>query len=95
MDMVLRMPFLSLNNIDIEFAELRKLTWKLYIAIKALLTTCWIKFINKSEFAAAALDKNSKTFMIYIATLEILITISIHLLRTSLIQDSESTLAAL
>lgn len=37
-----------------------------------LFTTQKVELINKKEFAVAALDKNTKTFMVYIATLSAL-----------------------
>ncbi len=39
MEIVLKMPFLSLSNADVEFAELCKLTWRLYMAVEAQSTT--------------------------------------------------------
>ena len=38
MEMILGISFLFLNNADVEFTELEKLTWKLYTAAKALST---------------------------------------------------------
>ncbi len=70
MEVVLGMPFLSLSNSDVKFAELGKLTWRLYTAADALPTTSRVKFIGKREFAKAALDENSETFVIHVATLE-------------------------
>ncbi len=37
---------------------------------EALPTTSWVEVINKKEFAKAVLDKNSETFVVYVATLE-------------------------
>lgn len=70
MEMVLKMPFLFLSNADIEFAELKKLTWRLYTTIKALPTINWIKLIGKRKFAKVALDENSEIFVVYVSTLE-------------------------
>ncbi len=69
-EVVLEMSFLSLGNIDIKFAELEKLTWRSYTIAEALPTTSWVKLIDKSEFAKAARDKNSKNFVMYISVLE-------------------------
>lgn len=80
MKIVLEMLFLFLSNIDIKFAKLEKLTWRLYIAIKALLTTISVEFINKRDILAIALDENAKTFIIHIATLLTALTIQIYLL---------------
>lgn len=37
---------------------------------KALFTTNWVKFIDIKEFAKAALDVNSETFLVYVAALK-------------------------
>ena len=41
--------------------------WKFYIINKALLITKQIQIINLKEFVIAALNADSKTFVIYIA----------------------------
>lgn len=48
-EVVLGMLFLSLNNTNIEFAELEKLTWITYTAAEALSTTSQVELINKRE----------------------------------------------
>ena len=70
MEMVLKMPFLTFNNADIQFAE-KKLTWRSYTAAEEISTTKWVKLINKKEFAKAALDEESKTFVVHVAALEL------------------------
>ncbi len=70
MEVVLGMPFLFLSNADVEFAELGKLTWRIYTAAEALPTTSRVKLINKREFARAALDKNLETFVVHVSALE-------------------------
>ncbi len=70
MEVVLGMPFLSFSNVDVEFAKLGKLTWKTYIAAEALPTTSQVEIIVKREFARAALDKNSETFVVHVSALE-------------------------
>ena len=74
------MPFLFFSNADIKFAELRKLTWKIYTTIEALATTSWVKFIGKRKFAKMALDKNSETFFVHVSALE---AITIYLFRAA------------
>ncbi len=66
----LEIAFLSLDNANVKFTELRKLIWRSYTTAKALTTTSWVELINKREFAKAALDKNSETFVVYIAILK-------------------------
>ncbi len=74
MEVILGMPFLSLSNADVEFAELGKLTWSLYTAADALPTTSRVELIDKREFAKAALDENSEIFVVHISALDV----SIH-----------------
>lgn len=70
-EIILKMPFFSLSNLDVKFAILEKLTWRSYTTVKALPTTNWVKLINKREFAKVASDENLKTLVMYIATLVI------------------------
>ena len=69
-EVVLGMPFLIFSNADIQFIE-KELTWRFYTTTKALLTTKWVELINKKEFAKAALDEKSKTFVVYVASLNL------------------------
>lgn len=68
------MPFLTLSNADIRFAE-RELTWRTYTVAEALLTTKRVQIIDQKEFATAALDPNKEAFVIHVATLTSKITI--------------------
>ena len=72
---VLGMPFLTLSNVDIQFAE-KKLTWKTYTTKEALPITCLVEIINQKEFAKAALDDNIDAFVVYVSSLEL--RMSIH-----------------
>ena len=63
------MPFLIFSNTDMQFAE-KKLTWRSYTAAEAIATTKRVELINKKEFAKAALNEESKTFVVHVATLE-------------------------
>lgn len=81
MEMILEIFFLIFSNANLQFAE-KKLTWKTYTATKAVATTKQEKLIDKREFARAALDKKSNTFVIYVAALEALLArMIIHLSR--------------
>lgn len=42
MEIILKMPFLFLNNVNVEFAESRKLIWRFYIVADTLSTSNWI-----------------------------------------------------
>lgn len=78
-EVVLKMPFLSFNNANVEFTELEKLTWRSYTVIDILPTTSLVELIDKREFTIVALDKNSEIFMIHVAILE---ATTIHLSQT-------------
>ena len=75
MEVVLGMFFFTLSDVDIRFAE-KKLTWRTYTTVEALPTTRRVELINKKEFAAAAIDENSETFVVHMAF--IMETMSIH-----------------
>ena len=67
-EVVLDMPFITLSNADIQFVE-KKLTWRSYITVETLPTTKRVELIDKKEFAKAALDENSETFVVHVASL--------------------------
>ena len=67
MDVVLGMPFLTLSNADIQFAE-GELTWRTYTPTEALPTTKRVQIIDRKEFAEAALDLNKEAFVVHVAT---------------------------
>ena len=69
MKVVLGMPFLALSNADIQFGA-ERLTWRSYTAAEALPTARRVELIDKHEFAKAALDENSETFVVHVAALE-------------------------
>lgn len=83
MKMVLGMLFLFFSNANIEFTELGKLFQRSYNIVEALPTTSWVKLINKQELAKVALDADSKTSMVYVATSKILIAMLTPFSRTS------------
>lgn len=62
------MSFLTFSDVNIRFTE-KKLEQKRYSIIEALPTIQRVELIDKTEFVAAALDKNAEMFVIYIATL--------------------------
>ena len=77
------MLFLFFNNAEIEIAELKKLTWKIYTTAETLPTTSWVELINERKFAKVALDENSETFVVHVAVLKIPIAMPIYFFRTS------------
>ena len=74
MEVVLGMPFLSLSNADVQFAE-KKLTWRTYTTKKALPTTRRVEIIDRKEFAKAALDENVEAFVVHVSSLGLRMTI--------------------
>lgn len=69
MDIVLGLPFLTLNNANIQFME-KELIWSSYIISKALLITKLVELINKKKFAKIAWDENFEIFGVYIVVLK-------------------------
>ena len=68
LEVVLRMPFLTLSGADVNFLG-RELRWRTYTTKKTLPTTRRIMLMGKKEFAAAALDPESETFVVHVASL--------------------------
>ena len=66
---ILGMPFLKISNADVAFSE-GTLTWKSYTTNKALPTTKRVRLVDPKEFVIAALDANSKTFVVHVAIRE-------------------------
>ena len=64
--MILKMPFLKINNANVAFGE-RTLTWKSYTTNKVLLTIKQIHLVDSKKFVITVLDTDSKTFIIYVA----------------------------
>ena len=77
---VLGKPFLTLSNTDVPFIE-KKITWRSNTTVEALPTTKRVELIDKKEFAKAAFDKNSETFVIYVVSLNL--ALRIHLNRAA------------
>ena len=74
---VLGMFFHTFSNINIQFIE-KELTWRSYTTVKAVPTTKRVELICKKKFAKAALDENSETFVIYVASLNLVPVLGIH-----------------
>lgn len=81
MEVVLGMPFLTLSNIDVRFAE-GELTWRSYTAAEALPNTRRVELINKG-FVEAALDDNVEAFIVHVAFLSLGIEMIIHPARAA------------
>ena len=71
MELILRIPFLALSNANIQF-DTESFTWRSYSAAEALPTTRQVEMIDKHDFAKAALDENSETFVVNVTALGVL-----------------------
>ena len=67
-EVVFEMPFLILSGVDVNFSG-RELWWKTYTGEEALLTTRRVELVGKKEFTAIALDLESETFILHVASL--------------------------
>ena len=67
-EVVLRMPFLTLSSANVNFSG-QELRWKTYTTKEALPTIRCVELVEKKEFAAAAFDLESETFVVYVASL--------------------------
>lgn len=57
MEIILIIPFLFLNNTDVKFAKLEKLTQRSYNTIEVLPIINRVGLINKKKLAKVALDE--------------------------------------
>lgn len=55
MNFILKMQFLNLNNVKINFLEFETFWW-IYISKKTILITKYIELIEKKEFGLGTLD---------------------------------------
>ena len=70
MEVVLGIHFLTFNNAIVQFVK-KELTWRSYTTAEALPTTKQVELINRKEFAKAALDENSETFVMHVTSLNL------------------------
>ena len=68
-EMILRMLFFKISNADMSFGE-GTLTWRTYTTNKVLPTIKQIQIVDPKKIVIAALDVNSKTFVVYVAIWE-------------------------
>ncbi len=69
-DVVLRMLFLTMSNVSIDF-QARNLQWRSYTTGDILLTTRQVELIGKKGFVTAALDSEHKAFVVHIVALNV------------------------
>ena len=67
LEVVLGMLFLTLSGADINFLD-RDLQWRIYTTKEALLTTRRVELVGKKKFVAAALNPEHETFVVHIAS---------------------------
>ena len=87
MEVILGMFFLTLSNADVQFAE-KELTWKTYTTKETLITTCWVKIIDRKKFAKVALDENIEAFVGHVSSLGP--KMSIHLAKEVIVPTKYS-----
>ena len=68
-EVILRMPFLKISNADVSFGK-KTLTWRTYTTNEVLPTTKRIQIVDLKEFVIAALDVNSKMFVVHVVIWE-------------------------
>ena len=64
---VFGMSFLTLSGANINFFG-QELRWRTYTTKKAFLTTRCIELVSKKEFAAAMLDSEYETYVVYVGS---------------------------
>ena len=69
--------FLTLSNVNIQFAE-REFVWRIYIAAETLSMIKKMEIIDKREFAVATLNSDDEIIVVYLAFLVKPITILIY-----------------
>ena len=67
LEIVLRMPFLTLSGADVDFFE-RELRWRTYTTKEALSTTRRVELVGKKEFAGAELDPEHETYVVHVGS---------------------------
>lgn len=67
MDVVFKILFLTLSNVEIEFNN-QKFRWRLYIFAKVFFTNRQTEWVRKIVFVIAAFDPEDETFIIYVTS---------------------------
>lgn len=71
MKVVLEMFFLYFSNTNIYF-DIKEFTWKTYTIVKTISISKRVELIDKYDYIQAVLEENSETFVVHVATLEVL-----------------------
>ncbi len=70
LDIVLKMPFLTMNNLDINF-HTWDLQWRSYTTGEVFPNTRQVELIGKKRFAAVTFDPDHEVFVVHIAALSV------------------------
>ena len=65
-EVILGMFFLIISHVNMSFSK-KSIIWKSYTLNKALTITKQIQIVDPKEFVIAAMDADSKTFIMYVA----------------------------
>lgn len=65
LDVIFKILFFTLSNANVKFLK-QKILWQGYITAKTLYITCQVEVIDWKKFAATALDKEEKSFVIHL-----------------------------
>ena len=68
-EVILGMFFLKISNADVSFGK-KTLTWRIHTTNEALSTTKQVQIVDPKKFVIAALDVDSKTFVVHVAIRE-------------------------
>ena len=80
LEVVLGMSFLILSSADVDFLD-REFRWRTYTTKEALPTTKRIEIVVKKEFAAAELDPEHETYVVYVGSVSFVASPSSSLLN--------------
>lgn len=67
LEIIFGMPFLTLNNADINFLD-QKLRWKTYTTKEALLTTRHVELVGKKKFATTVFHPEHEIYIFHIGS---------------------------
>ena len=68
MNITLKMPFFTMNNIEIDFVG-HHIYYRMYTITELPLTTRQVKLIKKKEFTIIVFDLQNKAFIVYVASI--------------------------
>ncbi len=93
-EIVLGIPFLTINNVDVDF-QARDLQWRSYTIEDVLPTTRRVELIRKKEFAVVALDPEYEAFIVHVAALSVDLRDEVHPSRRAQIAYLKADVASI